>query len=99
MKVVKNWENERYKYNRLKREKKEYVLSITEPKRGIVVLQYENYLVKSKTKNVQERLSRIIDDLLRGDSQNSTINKISKEKKWDIRQIKEQIRISIEYSG
>jgi len=52
MKVVKNWENERYKYNRLKREKKEYVLSITEPKRGIVVLQYENYLVKSKTKNV-----------------------------------------------
>lgn len=98
MKIIKNWDNERYKYNRLKREKKEYVLNITEPRKGIVILQYKNYLVKSKTKNVQERLSRIIDDLLRGDSQNSTINKISKEKKWNIEQIKEQIKISIEYS-
>lgn len=69
MEIITSWENERIKYNKEKRLKKEYIeerVGQYNKIKGRIVLVYRENRIEFKTKDIEGRFSKIIDDLLRG---------------------------------
>lgn len=97
MRITKNCVNERVKRDKQIISKAQYINSICEVGNieGTIILYYKGERIEIKTKEVRRYLQQIIGGLLRGESTNKKIDRISKEKKWTVEQLQKELVVEI----
>lgn len=97
MRITKNCINEKAKRDRQTVNKTQYINSICEVGNieGTIILYYKGEQIEIKTKEVRRYLQQIIGSLLRGQSTNKKIDRISKEKKWTVEDLQKELVVEI----